>query len=261
MCSLEGCRSTIELHPPSVDPGGADPAGGRFEAGLESKPRAVGAARLSLLGSASSAGAPRAACSMDRIGTSTGCGDRAARGCLPTTAARASRRAAELLAGGSRAPSPGAHGPRGGVVGRTGFEPVKAVPSDLQSDPFGRSGISPCGSGSGDRSWRNARHSRRLAGSGRRRSPAGAGAAHDARATVLPCPPRDRFVFPVSVRRAASAGPGGGAAGASGGTRTRNLLITNQLLCQLSHAGVQQGLPDPGGTRRSLGDLQDPGPG
>ncbi len=25
--------------------------------------------------------------------------------------------------------------------------------------------------------------------------------------------------------------------GASGGTRTRNLLITNQLLCQLSHAG------------------------
>jgi hypothetical protein len=26
--------------------------------------------------------------------------------------------------------------------------------------------------------------------------------------------------------------------GASGGTRTRNLLITNQLLYQLSHAGV-----------------------
>ncbi len=25
--------------------------------------------------------------------------------------------------------------------------------------------------------------------------------------------------------------------GASGGTRTRNLLITNQLLCQLSHTG------------------------
>ena len=147
-----------------------------------------------------------------------------------------------------------------GVVGRTGFEPVKAVPSDLQSDPFGRSGISPCGSGSGDRSWRNARHSRRLAWSGRRCTPAGAGAAHVARATVLPCPPRDRFVFPVSVRRAATAGLGGGAAGASGGTRTRNLLITNQLLCQLSHAGVQQG-PPRGRPWRPTSDLRDPGPG
>ena len=29
------------------------------------------------------------------------------------------------------------------VVGRDGFEPSKAEPSDLQSDPFGRSGISP----------------------------------------------------------------------------------------------------------------------
>ena len=34
---------------------------------------------------------------------------------------------------------------RVGMVGRTGFEPVKALPSDLQSDPFGRSGISPTG--------------------------------------------------------------------------------------------------------------------
>ena len=159
---------------------------------------------------------------------------------------------------GSRAPWALPH--EEGVVGRTGFEPVKAVPSDLQSDPFGRSGISPCGSGSGDRSWRNARHSRRLAWSGRRCSPAGAGPAHDARATVLPCPPRDRFVFPVSVRRAATAGLGGGAAGASGGTRTRNLLITNQLLCQLSHAGVQQG-PPRGRPWRPTDDLRDPGPG
>ena len=30
-----------------------------------------------------------------------------------------------------------------GVVGRAGFEPAKALPSDLQSDPFGRSGTSP----------------------------------------------------------------------------------------------------------------------
>ena len=29
------------------------------------------------------------------------------------------------------------------VVGRTGFEPVKAEPTDLQSVPFGRLGISP----------------------------------------------------------------------------------------------------------------------
>ena len=29
------------------------------------------------------------------------------------------------------------------VVGSTGFEPVKALPSDLQSDPFDRSGNSP----------------------------------------------------------------------------------------------------------------------
>lgn len=29
------------------------------------------------------------------------------------------------------------------MVGRTGFEPVKAEPTDLQSVPFDRSGISP----------------------------------------------------------------------------------------------------------------------
>ena len=30
-----------------------------------------------------------------------------------------------------------------GMVGGGGFEPPKALPSDLQSDPFGRSGIPP----------------------------------------------------------------------------------------------------------------------
>ena len=35
------------------------------------------------------------------------------------------------------------HAGEGRVVGRAGFEPAKAEPSDLQSDPFGRSGISP----------------------------------------------------------------------------------------------------------------------
>ena len=61
------------------------------------------------------------------------------------------------------------------VVGRGGFEPPKSKTSDLQSDPFGRSGICPY--------------------------------------QVLSC-------------------------GAGDWTRTHNLLITNQLLCQLSYTGV-----------------------
>ncbi len=58
------------------------------------------------------------------------------------------------------------------MVEETGFEPVKALPADLQSAPFGQLGNSSKNSGAGD------------------------------------------------------------------GTRTRNLLITNQLLCQLSYAGL-----------------------
>ena len=63
------------------------------------------------------------------------------------------------------------------LVGRGGFEPPKSKTSDLQSDPFGRSGICPymklcCGAGD----W----------------------------------------------------------------TRTHNLLITNQLLCQLSYTGIRR---------------------
>ena len=61
------------------------------------------------------------------------------------------------------------------MVGRGGFEPPKAVPTDLQSAPFGHSGTSP-----------------------------------------------------YSVMRV----------GADDGTRTRNLLITNQLLYQLSYIGT-----------------------
>ncbi len=34
--------------------------------------------------------------------------------------------------------------------------------------------------------------------------------------------------------------------GAGDGTRTRNLLITNQLLCQLSHAGMDGAAPPAG---------------
>ena len=60
------------------------------------------------------------------------------------------------------------------LVGRGGFEPPKSKTSDLQSDPFGRSGICPY---------------------------------------YLIC------------------------CGAGDWTRTHNLLITNQLLCQLSYTG------------------------
>ena len=61
------------------------------------------------------------------------------------------------------------------LVGRGGFEPPKSKTSDLQSDPFGHSGICPY--------------------------------------ILFSC-------------------------GAGDWTRTHNLLITNQLLCQLSYTGV-----------------------
>ena len=64
----------------------------------------------------------------------------------------------------------------GKVVPWGGIEPPKSETSDLQSDPFGRSGIFPC-----------------------------------------------YEIFAV--------------AGAGGRNRTCNLLITNQLLCQLSYTG------------------------
>ena len=63
-------------------------------------------------------------------------------------------------------------------MGGAGFEPAKAMPSDLQSDPFDRSGNPP-------------------------------------------------EITPFGVRSAR----------ASGGIRTHDRLITNQLLCQLSYAG------------------------
>ncbi len=48
---------------------------------------------------------------------------------------------------GARMAGPEWWGQNGGarMVGEAGFEPAKAVPSDLQSDPFGRSGIPPSG--------------------------------------------------------------------------------------------------------------------
>ena len=65
------------------------------------------------------------------------------------------------------------------LVGEGGFEPPKALPADLQSVPFGHSGIRPY----------------------------------------------EIFISQADNR-----------------TRTDNLLITNQLLCQLSHIGIKWGL-------------------
>ena len=66
-----------------------------------------------------------------------------------------------------------------GMVEGGGFEPPKAVPTDLQSAPFGHSGTPP-------------------------------------------------YKTPGTALLSG---------GADDGTRTRNLLITNQLLCQLSYVG------------------------
>ena len=68
-------------------------------------------------------------------------------------------------------------------MGREGFEPSKALPADLQSVPFGHSGICPFFQGK-----------------------------HD-------------FFYHCLLK-------------ADERTRTVNLLITNQLLCQLSHIGL-----------------------
>ena len=65
-------------------------------------------------------------------------------------------------------------------MGRDGFEPSKQVAADLQSVPFGHSGICP-------------------------------------------------FLYNMKLYKADDR------------TRTDNLLITNQLLCQLSHIGVSNG--------------------
>ena len=68
-------------------------------------------------------------------------------------------------------------------MGREGFEPSKALPADLQSVPFGHSGICPFFLGKPD------------------------------------------FIYHCLLK-------------ADERTRTVNLLITNQLLCQLSHIGA-----------------------
>ena len=58
-------------------------------------------------------------------------------------------------------------------------------------------------------------------------------------------------LLPLATREPIHFVPGGPASknGAGDGTRTRNLLITNQLLCQLSYASI-------GFHKRSLGTSQ-----
>ncbi len=82
-------------------------------------------------------------------------------------------------------------------MGGAGFEPAKAVPSDLQSDPFDRSG-----------------------------NPPGLPRLRTFRKTSVTWKCYSRPFFVANRQHLP----------ASGGTRTHNLLITNQLLCQLSYA-------------------------
>ena len=121
------------------------------------------------------------------------------------------------------------------LVAGTGFEPVKALPSDLQSDPFGRSGISPgCDlavPGPNAPGAPLVAHSRRPARSARSRVILGS--------------------MYVSMERARRVADGRSPAarrsaidrrGASGGSRTRNPLITNQVLYRLSYASKSHGV-------------------
>ena len=94
------------------------------------------------------------------------------------------------------------------LVGRGGFEPPKASPTDLQSVPFDRSGTSPGSPIQQKNRPRKAKNS--LMG-------------------------LSRFVF-FSIKRRKTLPGLIELSGAGEGNRTPNLLITNQLLCRLSYA-------------------------
>src|SRR5262245_1197685 len=114
------------------------------------------------------------------------------------------------------------------VVERGGFEPPKAKPADLQSAPFDRFGTSPPGS-------RMARVTRtpcprvRARAAPRPRAHGNLDRSRRCRRARLARSPRPR---PSSEPPCPARAP----PGAGDGTRTRNLLITNQLLYQLSYA-------------------------
>ena len=118
------------------------------------------------------------------------------------------------------------------MVGRAGFEPAKALPSDLQSDPFGRSGTSPNGQGPLQALSRVKRE--------------GAQADLDSDAgcryqciTHVGSRPRELCSRAIPcVFRCDGAIRSTEVDGASDGTRTHDHLITNQGLYQLSYTGL-----------------------
>ena len=112
------------------------------------------------------------------------------------------------------------------LVGRGGFEPPKAEPSDLQSDPFGHSGTSPENRRSSKNNHKS--YQKNLAGTIDSPKP-----SHPTK----PVWKNRRHSPPDFLRR----GPGGASRrGAGERTRTSDLLITNQLLYQLSYASQQR---------------------
>ena len=137
-------------------------------------------------------------------------------------------------------------GERLGVVGREGFEPSKAVPSDLQSDPFGHSGTSP---DAGARPWTRRTPSLMLSVQAR-----GAGCGCARPGTTAPdvhlvtCIAMEQTAQARLLNRTSLRAP----YGASGGTRTPDRLITNQVLYQLSYTGFRVQLSvDRTGSRRT----------
>ena len=107
-----------------------------------------------------------------------------------------------------------------------GFEPPKASPTDLQSVPFDRSGTPP-----------NAiiDHGGLRSADGVKLNP-----KSDSPGPTLSNYMKNGKQIPLQAIRAVDVAEGPKSKfyhGASGGTRTHGLLITNQLLYQLSYAG------------------------
>ena len=158
-------------------------------------------------------------------------------------------------------------------MGSAGFEPAKALPSDLQSDPFDRSGNSPshmfwklravfrrfkklwptCCSPLGQSIFlvfisfiRHKFHST---------SPDSSPVRPAGKASARIGDIRTRQFFMIELRWTVFHPA---ASWASGGTWTRNLLITNQPLCQLSYASGPSG-PRTEQVYGFIGDVQDEG--
>ena len=236
MCSLEGCRSTIELRPQER----GSTAGREGETGSSSDAlglRCLGVGRGWVFGGGRSEQryevlpAPRE----PRAGVERRIWSAPEGKCL-------------------RGWWPGGVGGLAGLVGRAGFEPAKAEPSDLQSDPFGRSGTSPLAR---TPSARAARLEILDSMPGTRAGAALVAGDPPARALAAPVSSSDLVSMErTTPRRGALLPrpfPRRARAGASGGTRTRDRLITNQVLYQLSYAGERSRREAPGRTRNPSG--------